>query len=99
MSPHFKPSVSLIRSSAYVQAAATGRNVSVICDSSVVSSWYIDKGTTTRASGQIANGGAPQKVTLGFHVSTGKTIYFIVEDGGAGNYFCDSTGLTITIHT
>ena len=61
--------------------------------------WYIDNGTTTQASGQIANGGAPQKVTLGFHVSTGKTIYFIVDDGGAGNYFCDSTGLTITIHT
>jgi hypothetical protein len=30
-------------------------------------------------------------------VRSGETLYFIVTDGGFGDYYCDSTGLTATV--
>jgi hypothetical protein len=61
--------------------------------------WYVDKGSTTRASGQIANGGSPQSASLGFQVHTGTSVYFIVDDGPFNDFECDSTGLAVIIHT
>jgi hypothetical protein len=59
--------------------------------------WLIDQGAATLASGAVPNGGAAE-ASLVVHVHKDKLLYFIVTDGGLGDYSCDSTGLTIDIH-
>jgi hypothetical protein len=59
--------------------------------------WSVDRGTHTLATGTIANGGAPQTFSLtGVSVFAGQVLYFIV-DPSSGDYFCDSTGVDVTI--
>jgi hypothetical protein len=59
--------------------------------------WFIEQGSTFIASGQLANGGAPQGASLTTNVGMGTTIFFIVDDGGNVDYLNDSTGLSVTI--
>jgi hypothetical protein len=59
--------------------------------------WSVDKGKQKLAFGTIANGGPPQTFSLaGVSVSAGQVLYFVV-DPNAGDYFCDSTGVDVTI--
>lgn len=64
--------------------------------------WYIDKNSTTVASGSFPNGGAQlfKDGTNGnklaaIPVTKGDSIYFLVAPGG--DYYCDSTELDVTI--
>jgi hypothetical protein len=59
--------------------------------------WFIDNGEATLTSGNVPNGGAGA-VSLTVHVKRQTQLYFIVTDGGLGDYSCDSTGLTVDIH-
>jgi hypothetical protein len=59
--------------------------------------WFVDNGGTTLASGQFPNGG-DDAVSLNVMVDKRTELYFIVTDGGRGDYSCDSTGLSIDIH-
>jgi hypothetical protein len=59
--------------------------------------WSVDKGNSTLTRGTIANGGPPQTFSLtGVSVVAGQVLYFTV-DPNSGDYFCDSTGVDVTI--
>jgi hypothetical protein len=59
--------------------------------------WSVDKGSSTLTTGTIANGGPAQTFSLtGISVSAGQVLYFVV-DPNSGDYFCDSTGVDVTI--
>ena len=61
--------------------------------------WYVDRNTTTLASGSIANGGPSASMFLdNVTVSAGDRIFFIVDPGLDNNAF-DSTSLVATITT
>jgi hypothetical protein len=65
------------------------------CGNGVI--WSVDRGPQKLANGRIANGGPPQKFSLtGVSVVTGQVLYFLVNPNG-GDYFCDSTGVDVTI--
>jgi len=62
--------------------------------------WSVDKSSLqanqTLTTGTIANGGPPQSYSLsGISVSAGQVLYFIVDPNL--DYFCDSTGVDVTI--
>jgi hypothetical protein len=59
--------------------------------------WSVDRGGQKLATGTIANGGPLQTFSLtGVSVFAGQVLYFVV-DPNAGDYFCDSTGVDVTI--
>jgi hypothetical protein len=59
--------------------------------------WSVDKGGGARlTSGTIGNGGPPQSYSLTkISVTAGQVLYFVV--GRNRDYFCDSTGVDVTI--
>jgi hypothetical protein len=58
--------------------------------------WSVDKGSQTLTSGTIANGGPSQSYSLtGIPLVAGQVLYFTVNP--SGDYFCDSTGVDVTI--
>jgi hypothetical protein len=59
--------------------------------------WFIDAGSTTLASGVLPNAGIPQTASLTVRVRRHTVIYVLVDDGGAGNYYNDSTELSLII--
>jgi dipeptidyl aminopeptidase/acylaminoacyl peptidase len=60
--------------------------------------WYVDRGPKTIASGRIANGGSGPSVSMQKVVHVGTNFYFIVDEGGSDDFYCDSTELALTIH-
>jgi hypothetical protein len=65
------------------------------CGNGVI--WSVDRAGQTLTSGSIANGGPPQTFKLvGVHVVAGQVLYFTVDPNSA-DYFCDSTGVDVTI--
>jgi len=60
--------------------------------------WFVDNGSSTLASSRLANGTAPQSASLTVDVQIGTTIYVVVDDGGNGNDYNDSTGLSLKIY-
>src|SRR5260370_39200039 len=59
--------------------------------------WSVDRGGQKLATGTIANGGPLQTFSLtGVSVFAGQVLYFVV-DPNSGDYFCDSTGVDVTI--
>jgi len=59
--------------------------------------WSVDKGGQKLATGTIGNGGPLQTFSLaGVSVFAGQVLYFVV-DPNSGDYFCDSTGVDVTI--
>jgi hypothetical protein len=59
--------------------------------------WSVDRGARKLATGTIANGGPLQTFSLTrVSVSAGQVLYFVVEPN-KGDYFCDSTGVDVTI--
>jgi hypothetical protein len=59
--------------------------------------WSVDKGSSTLTTGRIANGGPLQTFSLtGVSVFAGQVLYFVVDPNSA-DYFCDSTGVDVTI--
>lgn len=64
------------------------------CGNGVI--WSVDKGSSTLTTGTIPNGGPAQTFSLtGVSVSAGQVLYFVVDPNG--DYFCDSTGVDVTI--
>jgi hypothetical protein len=68
------------------------------CGNGVI--WTVDKSTLssyqTLTTGTIANGAPSQTYSLtGISISTGQVLYFIVDSNQ--DYFCDSTGVDVTI--
>jgi hypothetical protein len=64
------------------------------CGDGVV--WFVNKGGQGLANGTITNGGPSQSYSLaGIPVIAGQVFYFIV--GSRQEYFCDSTGVDVTI--
>lgn len=59
--------------------------------------WFIDKGNTTLAHGDLPASGK-ENFYLNVNVRPGEVLYFIVDPKG-GDYNCDSTGPDITIRT
>jgi hypothetical protein len=60
--------------------------------------WSVDKGSQTLTTGTIANGGPAQTFSLtGIALRAGQVLYFVVDPNG--DYFCDSTGVDVTIST
>jgi hypothetical protein len=59
--------------------------------------WSVDRGGQKLATGTIANGGPLETFSLtGVSVFAGQVLYFVV-DPNSGDYFCDSTGVDVTI--
>jgi hypothetical protein len=59
--------------------------------------WSVAKGNSTLTTGTIANGGPPQTFSLtGVSIALGQVLYFTV-DPKSGDYYCDSTGVDVTI--
>jgi hypothetical protein len=64
------------------------------CGNGIV--WSVNKGSQVLTTGSIGNGGLPQSYSLtGIPVRTGQVLYFIVDSNQ--DYFCDSTGVDVTI--
>ena len=58
--------------------------------------WSVGKGSQTLTSGTVANGGPAQSYSLtGISVVEGQVLYFTVDPNG--DYFCDTTGVDVTI--
>lgn len=65
------------------------------CGNGVI--WSVDKGSSALARGTIANGGPTQTFSLtGVSVYAGQVLYFTIEPNN-GDYYCDSTGVDVTI--
>jgi|SRR6516225_933717 hypothetical protein len=59
--------------------------------------WSVDRGAQKLATGTIANGGPLQTFSrTGVSVFAGQILYFVLDPNG-GDYFCDSTGVDVTI--
>jgi hypothetical protein len=77
-----------------VNVAGSFSDLDPNCGNGIV--WSVDKGSQKLATGTIANGGPPQTFSLaGVSVSAAQVLYFIVDPNG--DYFCDSTGVDVTI--
>jgi hypothetical protein len=61
--------------------------------------WFLDQGKKKLASGRIQNGGGPQTASVDRQVQVGTNLYAIVDNGGSGDYYCDTTQLDLTIQT
>lgn len=65
------------------------------CDNGII--WSVDHGAQTLRSGTLPNAGTPQPFQLRrVQVDVGDVLYFVV-DAGAGDWACDSTGLSVSI--
>ncbi len=65
-----------------------------VCGNGIL--WFIEKGGSRLASGNIPNGGAQGFSLPSVSVSPGQILYFMV-DANKGDFGCDSTELDLTI--